>query len=172
MSLVKLDRALGDAGCVFDWIGFDACLMGNYETALVCADYADYLIASEEVEPGTGWYYTDWLTALSKNTSVATPELARQIIDDYVAACRKSAYSSSSSQVTLSLVDLAEFESSVPGALRDFSKSLNTLIDNDDYKLISEARAGARQFAASTRINQVDLSATSRCASETARGMC
>ena len=158
MSLVKLDRALGDAGCVFDWIGFDACLMGNYETALVCSDYADYLIASEEVEPGTGWYYTDWLTALSKNTSAATPELARQIIDDYMTACRKSAYSSSSSQVTLSLVDLAEFESSVPGALRDFSKSLNTLIDNDEYKLISEARAGARQYAASTRINQVDLS--------------
>ena len=27
------------------------------------SQYADYLIASEETEPGVGWYYTDWLTA-------------------------------------------------------------------------------------------------------------
>ena len=50
--------------------------MSTLETELVSAKYADYLIASEEVEPGTGWYYTDWLNAISKNTSLPTEGLS------------------------------------------------------------------------------------------------
>lgn len=154
MSLVQLDRALQSAGCVFDWIGFDACLMGNLETALVCADYADYLIASEEVEPGTGWYYTDWLNALSSNTSLSTPELAKELIDSYVSACKKS---SSSAQVTLSVVDLAEFQGTVPEKFTAFSSYINTKLDSGSYSEITNARSGVRQFSESSRINQVDL---------------
>lgn len=154
MSLASLDRALSDADCVFDWIGFDACLMGNLETALVCSDYADYLIASEEVEPGTGWYYTDWLTSLSANTSVATPELAREIIDGYVSACTRR---TPSAQVTLSLVDLAQLEGTVPPVFTAFSASMNQMLDAGGYSALADARSGARQFSSSSRINQVDL---------------
>ena len=154
MSLASLDRALSDADCVFDWIGFDACLMGNLETALVCADYADYLIASEEVEPGTGWYYTDWLSSLSANTSVATPELAREIIDGYVSACTRR---TPSAQVTLSLVDLAQLEGTVPPVFTAFSSSMNQMLDAGNYSSLADARSGARQFSVSSRINQVDL---------------
>ena len=154
MPLPKVNKALDDAGVVFDWIGYDACLMSTLETALVSAKYADYLIASEEVEPGTGWYYTDWLNALSKNTSIATEELGKLVIDSYVTACRQRSYSA---QVTLALTDLAELQSTVPQAFRDFSVSTNALLDSDSYSRVSDARAGARQFAQSTRINQVDL---------------
>ena len=72
MDLAGLDRALGDGGVKFDFIGFDACLMATAETALTMAQYADYLIASEETEPGVGWYYTDWLTALGEDPSMLT----------------------------------------------------------------------------------------------------
>ena len=61
MNLAGLDTALKSADVKFDFIGFDACLMATAETALTMAQYADYLIASEETEPGVGWYYTDWL---------------------------------------------------------------------------------------------------------------
>ena len=47
MSLSGVDRALGDAGVKFDFVGFDACLMATAETALMLAEHADYLIASE-----------------------------------------------------------------------------------------------------------------------------
>lgn len=36
------------------WVGFDACLMSSAELAVVWADYADYLVASQEVEPAFG----------------------------------------------------------------------------------------------------------------------
>ena len=50
MALAKIDRALTTADVQFDFIGFDACLMANTETALMLTEHADYLIASEEAE--------------------------------------------------------------------------------------------------------------------------
>ncbi len=154
MTLSKINSALKSADCEFDFIGFDACLMATLETALVCNNYADYLIASEETEPGTGWYYKNWLTELSKNTAVSTVDLGQTIIDDFVSACCSS---TPSAKVTLSLTDLAELEGTVPESFRDFSSSTNEMIKSDDYKQVSDARAGVRQYAQQSRINQVDL---------------
>lgn len=154
MSLAGISKALKNAGCTFDWIGFDACLMATLETALVCGDYADYLIASEETEPGTGWYYTNWLTSLAKNTSTPTVTLATQLIDDFVST---STASNSREQVSLSVVDLAELSGTVPAEFKSFSRSTAALLQSDNYKQVSNARAGARQFAKSSRINQIDL---------------
>ena len=154
MDLAEIGAALKAAGCTFDWIGFDACLMATLETALVCNDFADYLIASEETEPGTGWHYTGWLTQLSQNTSVDTVTLAKTLIDDFVST---SVAASSGAQVTLSVVDLAEMEGTVPAAFNGFSTSTAELISGNDYAAVANARAGARQFARSSRINQIDL---------------
>ena len=154
MTLSKINDALKDSDCVFDFIGFDACLMATLETALVCNEYADYLLASEETEPGTGWYYTDWLTKLSQNTSMPTVEIAQTIIDTFVSS---SCQASSNAQVTLSVIDLAELQGTVPAAFRDFSTSTTTILNSGDYKLVSDARAGVRQFAQGNKINQIDL---------------
>ena len=154
MDLAEISAGLKAADCTFDWIGFDACLMATLETAMVCNDYADYMIASEETEPGTGWYYTNWLNTLSQNTSVDTVSLAKVLIDDFV---RTSTSASSSAQVTLSIMDLAEMQGSVPTALRDFSNGITSMLSSNNYAAVSNARASARQFARSNRINQIDL---------------
>ncbi|MCQ2471558.1 MAG: clostripain-related cysteine peptidase [Clostridia bacterium] len=153
MPLSKMNAALKAANVNFDFIGFDACLMATLETALVCGNYADYLIGSEETEPGTGWYYKNWLTQLSNNTSISTVDLGKTIIDDYQAACASQA----GATITLSLTDLAEMAGTIPEAFRDFSTSTNKLISSDDYKKVSDARAGVRQFSAQNKINQIDL---------------
>ena len=153
MSLASLDKALADADCIFDWIGFDACLMATLENAIVCEKYADYLIASEESEPGTGWYYTDWVNQISSNTSTDTLKLSKTLIDSFIQA---SCSSSSRAQVTLSCMDLAELDGTVPNSFKAFSASVSDLVDND-YAKVSKARSATRQFAASNRINQVDL---------------
>ena len=64
LSLGDIQKAFQDTGYHFDAVGFDACLMATFETAYALKDSADYLIASEEVEWGYGWYYTNWLTML------------------------------------------------------------------------------------------------------------
>lgn len=154
MTLSKIDSALRKANMKFDFIGFDACLMATLETALVCENYADYLIGSEETEPGTGWYYTNWLSELSKDTSIPTVKLAKYIIDDFVSSCTAS---SGSANVTLSVVDLAELSGTLPESFRDFASSTNEMLRTDEYKTVSDARAGARQFSPKNKLNQVDL---------------
>ena len=154
MTLAGIKQALEKGGVKFDFIGFDACLMATLENALMLDPYADYLIASEETEPGTGWYYTNWLTKLSSNTSLSTVELGRMIVDDFVSACAQGAQGQSA---TLSVVDLAELSATVPAPFRAFSQSISEMIADNDYKQISVARSNTREFARSTAIDQIDL---------------
>lgn len=149
-----ISDALKQAGAKFDFVGFDACLMANVETAVAVQPYADYLIGSEETEPGTGWYYTDWLSSLAANTSIPTTELGQQIVDTFITA---SAASSSRDKTTLSITDLGEFASSVPSRLASFARSVTAAIKSDDYQKISDARSVTREFAQSNRLDQIDL---------------
>ena len=154
MTLDRITTALKKGGTKFDFIGFDACLMATLETALVCEPYADYLLASEESEPGCGWYYTNWLTELSQNTSIGTVELSKTIIDDFNNVCRKNY---PGCNTTLSITDLAEFAGTVPEPFAAFSASVGALLDKQAYKTVASARSDAREFGKSSRINHVDL---------------
>ena len=155
MTLAGIDKALGDAGVTFDFIGFDACLMATVETGLMLDKYADYMIASEETEPGIGWYYTDWLTALGNNTGMPTTEIGKNIVDGFIETCARQCRGQS---CTLSVVDLAELSNTAPAALKDFSQSLSSMISNQEYSQISTARSQSREFARSSAIDQIDLS--------------
>ena len=154
MSLAGINTALKDAGVKFDIIGFDACLMATAENALMLSNYADYLIASEETEPGLGWYYTGWLNDLSANTSVSSIEIGKKIADDFTDTCAKKL---DSPKTTLSIIDLAEFSATFPDTLKSFASKTLELIDSDKYTEVSEARSGTREFSVSSQIDQVDL---------------
>ncbi|MBQ3671023.1 MAG: hypothetical protein II921_06045 [Treponema sp.] len=154
MDLSGINKALKAGGVKFDFVGFDACLMATAETALMLNDYADYMIASEETEPGIGWFYTNWLTELGKDTSISTLQIGKRIIDDFVEQCNKRC---PGQQTTLSIIDLAEFANTVPSPLASFSKSISNLISKKEYQTVSDARYGTREFATSSRIDQVDL---------------
>ena len=150
MSLDEINAALKSGGVQFDAIGFDACLMATLETALVTEPYADYLIASEAVEPGTGWYYTNWLSSLSANPAISTLDLGKEIIDDYVKM-------SGESQTTLSMMDLAELHGTVPAAFTAFASATSDLISNNEFTKVADARSGSKDFSTSSKINQIDL---------------
>ena len=154
MSLAGLDSALSAAGVKFDFIGFDACLMATVETALTMSQYADYLIASEETEPGVGWYYTDWLTDFGKDTSKPTIQVGRNIVDSFVDTCAQKC---PGQLTTLSVIDLAELEHTLPDALTEFSNATTKLIREQEYQTVSNARSGTREFAQSSKIDQIDL---------------
>lgn len=154
MSLAGINQALSNAGVRFDFIGFDACLMATVENGLMLEQYADYMIASEETEPGVGWYYTNWLTKLSANPSMPTVEIGKNIVDDFIDVCAQKCRGQ---KTTLSIVDLAELKATVPDELTDFAKSTNDLIKNNEYKKVSNARNNTREFAQSSKIDQIDL---------------
>ena len=154
MSLAAINTALKKGGVKFDFIGFDACLMATVENGLMLDKYADYMIASEETEPGVGWYYTNWLTQLSKNTSMPTIQIGKLIADDFVAVCDRQCRGQAT---TLSVVDLAELSATVPDKIKDFGAGTNELIQNKEYKQVANARTKTREFAQQSQIDQIDL---------------
>ncbi len=154
MMLYDIVSALKSGGTQFDFIGYDACLMANLENAMAIEPFADYLIASEETEPGYGWYYTDWLTKLSSNTSIDTLSLGKVICDTFTT---DNAAKTRGDSTTLSVIDLAEAHGTVPQALSAFSKSLNEMIRGDGYQTVANARQRCLEFASSQRIDQIDF---------------
>lgn len=154
MSLTDLGKALKDGGVKFDFVGLDACLMATAENAILLSDYADYMIASEESEPGIGWYYTNWVSDLSANTSIDTVRLGQRIVNDFVQTCAQQCRGQ---DTTLSVTDLAEAGTTLPPALSNFYNETAKIIESGDYSSVSKARSSAHEFAKSSRIDQCDL---------------
>lgn len=111
LTMAEIDSALAavrakDASFKLDIFGCDACLMAGYEMAAVASTYADWFVASEELEPSYGWYYTPWLNALAANPAMPTREVCVSIVDsyqDYMRSHRAEEY------CTLSAIDLSAF---------------------------------------------------------------
>ena len=154
MTLAGINEALKNGGVKFDFIGFDTCLMATVENGLMLNQYADYMIASEESEPGVGWYYTNWLSKVSKNSSMSTVQIGKNIVDDFVEVCDRQCRGQAT---TLSVVDLAELNATVPTELKEFSIDTNNLIQNKEFKKVSSARSKTREFAQQAKIDQIDL---------------
>ncbi len=68
-------------------LGFDACLMNMLEIAHHLRDLTQYVVGSQETEPGDGWPYEYVLNAMNRKP---TPEaLAKAIVREYMRAYRE-----------------------------------------------------------------------------------
>ena len=110
LTIAELGSCFSDlqrqlSGFHLDVIGADACLMGCYEMAVTLAPYADYYVASEELEPWLGWYYTNWLKALDADPGISSRDLAVAIVDSYIYGCNRD---DPNDYLTLSAIDLSK----------------------------------------------------------------
>ena len=75
LTLSEIKEALESTkeiiGKKFEFIGLDACLMATYDMACIIEPYADYMIASQEIEPSSGWDYKTVISNLGKETFYA-----------------------------------------------------------------------------------------------------
>ena len=109
LSLEEIREALGHsvmADSAFDFVAFDACLMGSVETAGCLDGYADYVIASPELEPQHR--YDDRGRAALGDSLPPDMEwgeaVGRSMVEAY-GAC----YASGTAPVAMSLLDMKEY---------------------------------------------------------------
>ena len=111
ITLMEMDAALLKASETskrkFDFIGYDACLMGTVEVANVLATYADYMFGSEEMEPGSGWDYTAIGNFLSKNPDSNTEALGKVVCDSFYESNVKA---DDEELTTLAVIDLSKID--------------------------------------------------------------
>jgi len=108
LTLHDMQKAFEEAGLrknKLEFLGYDACLMATVEMAVIAADYAHVLIASEDLEPGDGWDYV-FLSALNDNPQIDGFELGKVIVDTFM-----DFYGPDSDELlSLSVVDLSKVQ--------------------------------------------------------------
>jgi hypothetical protein len=134
----------------FDIIGFDACLMSMLETAYCLNTRCQYIIGSEELEPGTGWNHTLWLSDLASDPNISARFLAKSIIDSY-----RKTYQYLPS-VTLSCIDI-ETVSVLTGQVNELAKQL-LLNYSQENNNVTQARNMCLKYAMNKpSIQSIDL---------------
>lgn len=115
LSLSEIDKALaatlGSQGIKLEAIGCDTCLMATIELANLCVPYANYLIASEETEPCSGWDYSGFSAAVKAGAKNGA-ELGKYICDVYAKSLNKAHLNGQrdDDKMTLSVMDLSEID--------------------------------------------------------------
>ena len=144
LTPAELQAALhsaGFSGKKLDWIGFDACLMGSAEIAKAVAPYAQYMIASQETEPKTGWDYT-FLAQLNggEHPAMTGERIARVYLENGRAAMPGVF---EAGKLTLSCVDLSGMEP-LADMLGRFISTVK--VRDDTYADISRSRRRMLSF--------------------------
>ena len=127
MSLDGLESALKDGGVHFDLLMTDTCLMANLETAQVVSPYADYLVASEEVVPGLGSNYEEWLQDLYDEPECGPKRLGKNICDATQLMYAERGDDAPLKGLTFSVIDLSKTDT-VAEAFNDYMKEVVGLI--------------------------------------------
>lgn len=124
ITLMEMNAALLKASETskrkFDFIGYDACLMGTVEVANVLATYADYMFGSEEMEPGSGWDYTAIGNFLSKNPDSDTEALGKVVCDSFYESNVKA---DDEELTTLAVIDLSKIDNLIL-SFNSFAKNM------------------------------------------------
>ena len=123
----------------FDLIGFDACLMASVEVAKVVEPHADYMIASEDLEPGHGWLWSKVIQYYAQQDDIV--EAGRLMVDNFVQNMHGG--EDEAWGKTLSLLDLSQYD--------QLAAALNPVLSAYDRKLLSDSAYSSSLVYASTR---------------------
>ncbi len=147
LTISEISSALeGAAGLMdggkFSFVGFDACLMATFEMANYLSNYADYMIASEELEPGAGWDYVTWLSALAKDPAMDMETLGNTIVDSFVDTNLEY---DPDDYATLSMLDLGKMDD-VTRKMENIGAGLSQALESGKLRTISRQRQNMRTF--------------------------
>ncbi len=146
----EIQDTLTEVGGV-DVVAFDACLMAMLETAYAFRKVSKVLVASEELEPGTGWNYARWLEPLVQARGDVTPaQLGTLIVD-----AMKAEYGDLSN-TTLSAIDLTRV-SDLSRTLSEFADTARAALDEDSVAVFKKARFACKNYAPGMNLHSIDL---------------
>ena len=155
LTLLDMKQAFEEAGLrkqKLEFLGFDACLMATVEMAVLASDFAQVLIASEDLEPGEGWDY-NFLSVLNDTPQMDGFALGKVIVDTFI-----DFFGQDSDEIlALSVVDLAKVKP-VMDAMGSLMEKASAKIPSRGFHRLAERRAVTKTFGeGSPRDNYADM---------------
>lgn len=130
-----------NTGRKIDVIGFDACLMNMVEIAYELREFADFLVGSEEVEPGDGWPYQKVASAAVRAPTPA--KLVASIVKSYVASYAANPAEDHVTQAALNLRKVGAEAKAVEGLAAALIADLQS---SDDRQAFERAVKSVQRF--------------------------
>lgn len=146
-GLARATKATGK----LEMIGFDACLMGNFEVARTVAPFAKVLIGSQELEPGSGWDYKALFTRINADPTIDGFGFGRATVDTFRDFYTQAAEGNRDASITLSLTDLGKIDT-LNSAINELSASSQAFIKaggRPNILKIAGARSKTEDFGGS-----------------------
>ncbi len=135
-----LSKVVEGTGRQIDILGFDACLMNLVEVAYELRGPVDYIVGSEEVEPGDGWPYNAVIGGLVASPQTAPANVAANLVKAYV-----DSYGGDES-VTQAALDLSRVAVTAK-AVDDLAVACIAELDTaEGYTAFSKALKNAQRF--------------------------
>ena len=131
MALESTSKKMTDK---FEMISFDACLMSTMEVANMLSPYAEYMIASQQSEPGEGWEYKSVVNAITSNPSIKGDQFGKAIVDGFIKSVKENQYGDDE-YATLSVTDLDKVDSLLV-AFNEVAKNMDAVATNN--KILSQ----------------------------------
>lgn len=162
LSLSEIDTALTSVydrmTDKFEFVGYDACLMGTIENANMLVPHANYMFASEELEPGYGWNYTTIGEYLTQNPDCDGAALGKVVADSFMEMCEEIGAEDSA---TFSITDLSKIDALVEAfnsaAAQMYSASEDTSVLAGLIRNINSAKNYGGNNDSEGYTNMVDL---------------
>ena len=142
-----------------DILGFDCCLMATLDVAAAFDGYADYLIASEETIPGSGWDYSEIIKTLVNNPQYSPAQFAAAVCNGYYEKYHRE---NKEGSLTISITDLNKVEPLVQ-AYEQLGKDLVKEVaeDPDSFIELAMNAAATENYGGNSRsqgyVNYIDL---------------
>lgn len=157
LTLTEMKEAMNDSPFRKDkklsWVGFDACLMSSLELACTWSDYAEYLVASQEIEPAFGWNYS-FLKDFGKKE---TKDFLKGITEQYITTCLGYYTERGYDQrdTTLACIDLSAVQT-LRNSFEKLSSKTSVDVKQNYGKLVSQ-RVKTRALGRATTGSEYDL---------------
>jgi len=146
---LELKKVFDSLDNKLDIIGFDACLMNMLEVAYQLRDATEFVVGSEELEPGKGWDYEAIVSYLVDNPDASNEALSKAIVESFIDSYQnepeqKLTLSAMRTEVLETLAsDLNNFAYSILRHEKRIRRAFLAIVDETqtfDYKLAKNRR--------------------------------
>jgi hypothetical protein len=136
ITTAQLGEALKESAAVIghkiDIYGSDACLMAMAEVAQEMSDSVNVYVGSQEVEPGAGWPYGDFMQMWAANPSATPQQIGQMLVKAYVASYKGG--SNGTDNVTFSAFDMA-YLPQIDAAVKSMGAAVQKLSSTEKAKV-------------------------------------
>lgn len=150
MAIKEISSHLGRK---IDIYASDACLMGMIEVAAEMKDHVSYYVGSQDLEPGQGWPYDEFLSKWVAHPEYSSKDISQLLSSEYAKAYSGGIYGNESATMSVfDMVNYGKFVDGIRAIQQDFAN-----LDAKSLQRIKALGSQSKSFYYSDYVDALDF---------------